>query len=68
MIIIADNIRITNPVVEKAVTQMDPKPIQEMAKKCEAAGAEAIDINSGPLNRDPEKKMAFLVEAVQEVS
>ena len=47
---------------------MDPQPIWEMAKRCEAAGAEAIDINSGPLNRDPEKKMEFLVEAIQDVS
>jgi 5-methyltetrahydrofolate corrinoid/iron sulfur protein methyltransferase len=68
LIIVADNIRITNPAVEKAVAEMDPQPVQEMAKQCETVGAEAIDINSGPLNRDPEKKMAFLVEAVQAVS
>jgi 5-methyltetrahydrofolate corrinoid/iron sulfur protein methyltransferase len=68
LILIADNIRITNPVVEKALDAMDPRPIEEMAKRCEAAGAQAIDLNTGPLNRDPEKKMAFLVEAVQAVS
>lgn len=68
MIIVADNIRITNRAVEKAVNTLDPQPIQEMVKNCEAAGAEAIDINSGPLNQDPEKKMAFLVRAVEDVS
>ena len=60
--------RITNPAIEMALSEMDPQPIQALTKKCEAAGAEAIDINSGPLNRDPERKMAFLVEVIQEVT
>lgn len=68
MILVADNIQITNRIIEKAVGILDPKPVQEMARRCEAAGADAIDINSGPLSRDPEKRMAFLVKAVQDVS
>ncbi len=68
MILIADNLQITNKTIEKAVEKMDPEPIQEMVRRCETAGAEAIDINSGPLTRDPEKKMAFLIEAIQEIS
>ncbi|OPX36573.1 MAG: hypothetical protein B1H13_14260 [Desulfobacteraceae bacterium 4484_190.3] len=68
MKLIADNIQITNRRIEKALAEMDPYPIQELAVKCEKAGAQALDINSGPLLRDPDKKMLFLVEAVQEVS
>ncbi len=68
MIIVADNIQITNSAIENALKNMRPELIQEMAKKCEAAGAEMLDINSGPLPRDPEAKMTFLVEAVQDVS
>ena len=68
MILIADNIRITNRAIEKAIDEFDPQPIREMTKRCESAGAEAIDINSGPLNRDPEKKMEFLVESIQDVT
>jgi len=68
LIIVADNLRITNTVIEKAVAEMNSQPIQEMAKRCEVLGAEAIDVNSGPLNREPEKKMSFLVEAIQEAS
>ena len=30
------------------------------------AGAQDIDINSGPLSRSPEEKMTFLVHAVQD--
>ncbi|SPD72317.1 Dihydropteroate synthase DHPS [uncultured Desulfobacterium sp.] len=66
--LVADNIRITNKTIETAVSRFDPAAIQDMAKRCEAAGAEAIDINSGPLTREPEKKMEFLVEAIQAVS
>lgn len=65
MILVADNLQITNPNIETAINQMDPLPIQELVKKCESAGAQAIDIIPGPLTREPEKKMTFLVEAVQ---
>jgi len=65
MILVADNLQITNQTIEAAINQLDPSPIQGLVKMCEAAGAQAIDINSGPLTRDPEKRMSFLVEAVQ---
>lgn len=66
MILVADNLQITNQTIQQALDKMEPESIQKMVKKCVAAGAEAIDINSGPLSRDPEMKMAFLVEAVQD--
>jgi len=68
MMLVADNLQIIQPVIEEAVRKMAPEPIQDMVRKCEAAGAEAIDINSGHLSRDPERKMSFLVQAVQDVS
>ncbi|MEZ4528171.1 MAG: dihydropteroate synthase [Desulfobacterales bacterium] len=68
MILVADNLQITHPKIEQAVREMNPEPVREMVRKCADAGADAIDINSGPLSRDPEKKMAFLVETVQEVT
>ncbi|MBW1781913.1 MAG: dihydropteroate synthase [Deltaproteobacteria bacterium] len=68
MQIIADNIQVTDPRIAKALNVMDPLPIQDLAKRCDKAGADAIDINPGPLMRDGEKKMAFMVEAIQGVS
>ena len=68
MILVSDNLQITNRIIEEAVKQLNPEPIQDMVIRCVEAGAEAIDINSGPLSRDPERKMAFLVEAVQAVT
>ena len=66
VIIVADNLRITLPAVGRAVERMDPGPIRQMASACMEAGAQAIDINSGPLSRSPEEKMTFLVRSVRE--
>ncbi len=66
--IVADNIRITDRVVADALNRNDPEPIRSLVSRCEAAGADAIDINPGPLTSAPDRKMAFLVETVQEVT
>ena len=66
MMIVADNLRITQPLIARAVERLDPESIRKMALACRDAGADAIDINSGPLSRDAEKKMAFLVKTVQD--
>ncbi len=67
MILIADNLQITQPAVEAAIAVLDPKPIRELVLACRKAGAHMIDINAGPLSRDGDKKMAFLVETIHEV-
>ena len=68
MIITADNLQITNKKIEMALQQKSKGPIQEMVQKCEAEGAEAIDINSGPLGKHPEEAMQFYVKTVQEAT
>jgi 5-methyltetrahydrofolate corrinoid/iron sulfur protein methyltransferase len=68
MRLIADNLRITQKAIEIAVAGKDSLPLQAMAKLCEMAGADGIDINSGPLYRNQGSRMAFMVEAVQEVT
>ncbi|MFP4307592.1 MAG: dihydropteroate synthase [Desulfococcaceae bacterium] len=68
MQLVADNLTVTNPVVRRAIDDLDPGPVQELVKRCLDAGAEAIDINPGPLKRDPERRMTFLVEAVQAIT
>jgi len=65
MQVIADNLQITRPEIEAALFDGDPEPIRSLARNLEAAGADGIDINSGPLPRNPESGMALLVEAVQ---
>jgi 5-methyltetrahydrofolate corrinoid/iron sulfur protein methyltransferase len=68
MRLIADNLRITQKTIEMAVSENDPLPLQAMARMCEMAGADGIDINTGPLYRNPESRMAFMIETVQEVT
>lgn len=68
MIIVSDNIQIRSQRIIGALETRTPGPIQKLVERCEAAGANALDVNTGPLLRDPEKDMTFLVEAVQKVS
>ncbi len=68
MQLVADNLHIINPVIQKALETLDPKPIREIAARCVTAGADAIDINTGPLSRNPERNMTFMVETVQSVT
>lgn len=65
MLRIADNLTITSRSVRQALEAMDPEPIRQLVRQCQAAGAGAIDINPGPLGCDAGSRMCFLVETVQ---
>lgn len=65
MIFVADNIQIIRKDIENAVNSFQEGPIATWAKTCERLGADMIDINTGPLSRNPEEKMRFMVETVQ---
>lgn len=65
MILAADNLTATNPLVARALQDLDLKPLQDLARQCQAAGAGLLDINPGYLSRRREDRMAFFVEAVQ---
>lgn len=64
----ADNLNVLNPVVAKALQELAPQPLQELARRCVQAGANLIDINPGYLSSRHLDRMAFMVEAVQEVT
>lgn len=65
MQLIADDINILNPVVARAVKAREAGPIAEIASRCAALGAAAIDVNPGPGSRDLRNTMAFCLQAVQ---
>ncbi len=65
LIIAADNLNILNPAVARALDTLDPRPLQELARRAEQAGAHLIDINPGFLPPRRHDRMAFMVEAVQ---
>lgn len=68
MLIISDTLQIIRPQVAKVLAERDPVPLQECVLAAVKAGADAIDINSGPLTKDPVGDMRFLVETVQAVT
>jgi 5-methyltetrahydrofolate corrinoid/iron sulfur protein methyltransferase len=68
LIIAADNLNAVNPVVGQALLTLDPHPLQELARRLEQAGADLLDINPGYLAPRHLDRMAFMVEAVQEVT
>lgn len=68
LIVAADNLHALNPVVIKALKTYDPYPLQELVRRVEQAGAQLIDINPGFLAPRHLDQMAFVVEAVQEVT
>ncbi len=62
--LIADNFQMTRPSIARAIAAKDAGAIRQMVKRWLAAGAQGIDINTGPLPREPEKTMVFLVETI----
>lgn len=56
-----------NPNVAKALKERDPLPLQKIAERSKAAKAYAMDINLGPLKRNPESVITFVIEAVQDI-
>ena len=65
MLLISDTLQITHPQIARAVIKRDPEPIRRLVSAAVAAGADTIDVNSGPLSKDPVGSMRFLVETVQ---
>ncbi|MEW6659927.1 MAG: dihydropteroate synthase [Thermodesulfobacteriota bacterium] len=66
MILAADNLQIFNPAVAEALEKRDPRPLQELARRCREAGASLLDLNPGFLSKRQEDRLAFMVDAVQE--
>jgi len=65
MILVADNLQITRRDFAEAIRRRQPEQIQSWVTGLEAAGAQAIDLNTGPLGRSAADDMAFCVAAVQ---
>lgn len=68
MIIVADNLQVTNPDVAEAISSRNPEPLEKRVKACIEAGADAIDINPGPLKKNAGEIMTFLVQTVRGVT
>lgn len=62
----ADCLTVTRPAVAQALERLDPVPLQDLARRCQEAGARLLDLNPGYLPQRRWDRLAFMVEAVQE--
>jgi 5-methyltetrahydrofolate corrinoid/iron sulfur protein methyltransferase len=68
MIIIGENIHVIAKPVSTAIREKDVSVIRDLAKAQTEAGANYIDLNVGPMKKDPEENMEWLVNTVQEAT
>ncbi|OFX30883.1 MAG: hypothetical protein A2Z07_06480 [Armatimonadetes bacterium RBG_16_67_12] len=66
MFVIGERINGMFRAVARAIQQRDGAAIADLSRKQVAAGAHALDINTGPTADDPAEVMAWLVQVVQE--
>jgi 5-methyltetrahydrofolate corrinoid/iron sulfur protein methyltransferase len=63
---IGENIHIISPRVKEALSARDGAFFVELARKQQAAGADAIDLNIGPRKKDGPEVVEWLVDCMQE--
>lgn len=68
MIIIGENIHVIAKDVSQAIRERNAKVIQALAKEQTEAKANYLDVNVGPMKKDTEETMKWLVECIQEVT
>ena len=68
MILIGEHINIMSQTIGPALKERNPKPIQELAKAEVEAGIDYLDLNIGPARKGGDELMAWVVNAVQEVT
>jgi cobalamin-dependent methionine synthase I len=68
MIIIGENIHVIAKDVSVAIRERNAKVIQGLAKEQTQTGADYIDLNVGPMKKDTEETMKWLVNCVQDVT
>jgi 5-methyltetrahydrofolate corrinoid/iron sulfur protein methyltransferase len=68
MVIIGEDIHVIAQAVSTAIRERNAEVIQDLAKAQTEAGADYIDLNVGPMKKDTEETMQWLVSTVQEVT
>lgn len=68
MLVIGEKINGMYKAVGKAIREKDKGTIQKLAKEQVEAGADYLDVNTGPSSANPEEAMEWLVDTIQEVT
>ncbi|HIJ17547.1 MAG TPA: dihydropteroate synthase DHPS, partial [Thermoplasmata archaeon] len=66
MIVVGERINGQFPLVSKAIDARDAKFIQDLAAQQLNAGANILDVNTGPGRDDGPEAMAWLVRSIQD--
>lgn len=66
MVIIGENIHVIAQAISTALRDRDARVIQDLARAQAEAGADYIDLNVGPMKKDPEENMQWLVDVTQD--
>ena len=67
MLVVAENLNVMSRSIGAAMRERQKAPIQDMARRLVAAGAEVLDVNVGPSRKDGAAVMEFVIDAVAEV-
>jgi cobalamin-dependent methionine synthase I len=68
MVIIGENIHVIAQAISTAIKERDARVIQDLAKAETKGGANYVDLNVGPMKKDTEETMEWLVNTVQEAT
>lgn len=68
MLVIGELINGMYKEVGRAIRNKDKAAIQKLAKDQAASGANMLDVNTGPLSKNPKEDMVWLVETIQEAT
>lgn len=68
MLLVADNLQLIHPALAQEVATRDRAALENRIARLEAAGAEAIDINTGPRGRQAADLAVFCVETAAAVT
>jgi len=68
MLIIGELINGMYRQIGKAIEDKDKRPIQNVAKQQVERGATVLDVNTGPLAKDPVEVMKWLTDVIQEAT
>jgi cobalamin-dependent methionine synthase I len=66
LLVVAENLNVMSAVIGAAMRERQKAPIQEMARRLVAAGAEVLDVNVGPGRKDGVAVMTFVVDTLAE--
>lgn len=66
MILIGEDLNVMSEVISQAIKERNPEPIRTCVEGQARNGMDYLDVNAGPVKKDPEGTMEWLVNSVQE--